>query len=378
VSSFRGFNILTPRRALKATFDMMQLSAEALKVLLPGRDSRVVWQEFQNKLQAYDLFENVDSALALDGGDDAPLSQLVARARGLEAFRAVWATEGVGHYYAETRWARTGTPTRLLRGRDSDALPAGCLAALHAGMGLSLAARLLGALGPCGEESEMRDALRRYVELCRDNSRDGYVGAAYEALGLVARNLHPHLVAAIDRQLPEVDERLVGYFWHGVGRGIYFAPTNFLPLNSSPWRGVELTQREPPHETGRLNALAGLAWAVTLVNIRQPEILEAFVSRHACGPAGGDAISNGVSSAVIIWRDTTGGDSHLDAFCRHRPDASEHGLVGLWERQVARPCRDALRRFYPAVREHGCFGELFRYRPLHDLGAAPECRRDEG
>jgi hypothetical protein len=372
MQSFLTYDFFTPRGMLKATIDVMRLSAGALQLFTPGRDGRVVWQEFKNKLQAYDLFENVDSALSLTPDADASLAELVAKTRELDGYRAVWAVEGLGHYHAERFRERAGLPSKLLRGAYADALPAWAMTALHAGMGLSLAGRLLGSTGPRSSESEIRDVLRRYVELCRDNSRRGYVGATYEALGLAARSLHPHMVQTIDRQLSKIDERLVGYFWHGVGRGIYFAPTNFLPLNNSPWRAVGMTQREPPHETGRLNALAGLVWAMTLVNIRHPEILETLLMRHRGEFARREALSNGVSSAVMVWRDLTGGDAYLDALCRHLPEPRDPAVAELWDEGVARPCRDALRRFYPVVKKHDCLGELFRYRPLLEFVAALE------
>ncbi|HEV7892443.1 MAG TPA: hypothetical protein VGP08_17495 [Pyrinomonadaceae bacterium] len=372
MQGFLTYDLFTPRGMLKATLDVVRTSAGALQLLAPGRDGRVVLQELGNKLEAYDLFENVDSALGLDADDDEPLASLVAETRRLEGYRAVWATEGLGHYHAERRWERSGEPSRLLSGDGADAPPAWALTALHAGVGLSLAGRLLADTGPRSSDAEIRDVLRRYVGLCRDNSVRGYAGAAYEALGLAARSLHPHAVPAIDRELQKIDERLVAYFWHGVGRGIYFAPTNFLPLNSSPWRAVAMTRREPPHELGRLNALAGLVWAVTLVNIRQPEILEAFVTRHRDELSRGDALSNGVASAVMVWRDLTGGDAYLDCLCRHRPAASERALAELWDEGVARPCGDALHHFYPVVKANGRLGGLFRYRPLREFVAALE------
>src|SRR5262245_50372958 len=47
--------LLTPREALmpryitKLTFEMMQQSAEVCRVLTPGRENRLAWQELQNK-----------------------------------------------------------------------------------------------------------------------------------------------------------------------------------------------------------------------------------------------------------------------------------------------------------------------------------------
>lgn len=359
----------TPRGMMKLSFNMMQQLADAIGPFVPGRESRLAWQEFKNKLQAFDLFENVDSALGLNATASLPLTELVEKTRALEAYRTVWAMEGIGHYHTERCWERTGIPRNLLRDAQADALPAKSLTALHAGMGLSLSDRLLKRVGQRSSESEIHDVLQRFARLCQDNSQAGYVGAAYEALGLVTRNLYPQLTQVIDRQLQKLDENLVGYFWHGVGRAIYFAPTNFLIFNNSPWRAVEMSQREPTHEIGRLNALAGLVWAMVLVNIRQPEILETLLRRHRSELAQSNALSNGVSSAIMIWRDSAESDSELTALFQHRPASSESGLVELWTDQVLRPCQDALRRIYPVMKEHDCLGEVFRYQSLPELVA---------
>jgi hypothetical protein len=362
-----NFDALNPRGMIRASLDVMRLSAEALRLLLPGQVSRVVWQEFKNKLQAFDLFENVDSVLGLSAGTAVPLTKLVEKTRALEAYRAVWATEGLGHYHTELCWDRTGPPKDLLRNSNADDLPLKSLTALHAGMGLSLSNRLLKTIRSPDSESEVRGVLKRLLDLCRQNSRSGHVGVAYEALGLVTRNLYPHLVQVVDRQLKEIDEKLVGYFWHGVGRAIYFAPTNFLPFNNSPWRAVEMTQREPPNEIGRLNALAGLVWAMTLVNTRQPEILETLLRHHGNKLSQNDALSNGVSSAIMIWRDSTGDDSCLAALCQHRPEPSDPDFNELWTEQVLHAGRNALHRFYPVIKEHDCLGEVFQYQSLAEL-----------
>jgi hypothetical protein len=357
----------TPRGMMKMTFDLMQQSAEAFKFLMPGQNSRVVWQEFKNKLQAFDLFEYVDAALHLSAGTDLPLTESVGRAAALGSYRSVWATEGLGHYYAETCWDQRGTPRQLLSAEIVSGLPARCLIPLHAGMGLSFANRILETITPQSSLPEIREALRRFVALCKDNAGVSYVGAVYESLGLAARNLHPQMVPIIDRQLSEINDTLVGYFWHGVGRAIYFAPTNFLPGGSAPWRGVEMTQREPAHETGRLNALAGLAWALTLVNIRHPGILETLLKYHGHELSASDAFRNGVTSALITWHDSTEGDPYITALRQHQPDPADPVLVGLWNSLLKRPCEDALQRYYPVLKKHRCLGELFRYQSLTGL-----------
>jgi hypothetical protein len=230
-------------------------------------------------------------------------------------------------------------------------------------MGLSLANRSLATIKPNGGAGEMRKALLRFFALCNGNARDGYAGTVYESLGLVARNLYPQMATIIDRQLAEVNEELAEYFWHGVGRAIYFAPTNFAPCIGSSLRAASAALQEPPHALARRNALAGLAWAATLVNIRQPQILETFLRRAGRRRLDDDAFANGVSCAVSVWRDAAPDDPCLQAFCRYRPRASDPAMVALWNRLVAEPCEHALLS-YDSVKARGRFGELFRYQSM--------------
>jgi hypothetical protein len=278
----------------------------------------------------------------------------------------VWATEGIGHYHAETVWAAKGVPHGLLQGAIAKSVPEKSLAALHAGIGLSLANRVLGTVRTQWRERQptvdLPGALMQFVALCRDNSTEGYVGAAYEALGLVARNLYPHMVGQIHNHLSEMGEHMTKYFWHGVGRAIYFAPTNYLPLGNPSHRAVEMARSEPPDEQSRCNALAGLAWAQFLVNLRQPEIVESLL--HEWSALESEAFVNGVSSAAVIWRDSTAVDAHLDLLCRHRPDISLPGRAERWAKLVETPCRRALNEYYDVLKERDCIGEVFRVQAL--------------
>jgi|RhiMetdeSRZDD1v2_1073273.scaffolds.fasta_scaffold04093_10 hypothetical protein len=354
----------TPRRITKVTFDMLQQSAEVGRWLMPGRENRLAWQEFRNKLQAFDLFEHVDVVLSIPAGPDLSLTALLVQADALGPYRAVWALEGLGRYYAETCWTHKGTPHHLLMADQVSALPPYSLVPLHTGMGLSLADRLLATVQSQGSDAATGRMLQQFIALCQHNSRVGYTRAVIEALGLVTRLRCPELIPIVDRQLSSIDPDLVGYFWHGVGRGLYFLPLNALPCASSNWRAVEMAQGEAPHALGRLNALAGLAWAVTLVNIRHPEILEAFLHQHAHALSENDACANGVSSALMMWYDMQGDDPYLRAFCRYQPDATVPGLVQLWNSQVRGPCQEALQSYYGVLKAWHSLDEVFRYQPL--------------
>jgi hypothetical protein len=355
------FEAFTPRYATRLVFDTMQQLAEAFRLFTPGQEGRDVWLEFRNKLQAFTLFEYADGLLPPLA--HRSLKEMVERAAALEPFRSVWAMEGVGHYYAESVWARNETPSHLLTGEDARTLPGRSLIPLHAGMGLSLANRVLATIKPDSSASEMRQALLWFFALCDSNAKGGYAGTVYESLGLVARNLYPQMVTGIDRQLAEANEEMAAYFWHGVGRAIYFAPTNFAPCIISGQRAMAAAWQEPPHALARRNALAGLAWAITLVNIRQPQILEMFLRRAVHQGFDDDAFANGVSCAMIVWRDAAPDDPGLHAFCRHLPPASDPAMVALWNRLVAEPCERALRH-YDTIKARGSFGELFHYQSM--------------
>lgn len=357
----------TPRHLTKMTCDVMQQSAEVGRWLMPGRENRIAWQEFKNKLQAFNLFEHVDVTLQLSSGPDVPLIALVEKADALDPYLAPWVMEGLGRYYAETHWEYNGTPQQLLTAAKVRDLPARSLIPLHTGMGLSLARRLLASLTPESPDIAIDTLLREFMALCQQNSREGYTGAVLEALGLVTRLLYPQIVRIIDWRLSAIDPDLVGYFWHGVGRGLYFLPINALPCTSSTWRAVEMAQEEPPHSLGRLNALGGLAWALTLVNLRHPAILETFLQQYGGVISANDAFSTGVSASLMIWYDIEKDDPYLRAFLQYQPDPSNPRLVQLWNSQVRAPAQEALQRYYDVLRTQYGLSEVFRHQSLQAL-----------
>jgi len=346
----------TPRGVMKTTLDAAHALAEAPRRLMTEDSSRLAWQEFQNKLEAFSLFEHVDLVLKLPSAKHLSLSQLMARASSLGSYRSVWAIEGIGHYHAQCGRA-VGREQGIMQTDSDGAWPGERLAALHAGMGLSFASEVLSTLPAYTSTAELRNKLQEFFSLCRDNSHEGYLGAAHEALGLVARNLYPHLLRSIDAELTELDHRLVGYFWHGVGRAIYFAPSNLLPGNSAPWRAVDMALSEPPHELGRLNALGGVIWSLALVNLRQPQILEIFLKYHWPQISQTDVFDESLCSALLIWRDSSPDDTLIQKLASHQP--SNSSVIDLWD-VVRHACANASERDYLSLKENNALGSLFR------------------
>src|SRR5262249_36550648 len=163
-----------------------------------------------------------------------------------------------------------------------------------------------------------------FVADCERASRRGYAGAALESLGLVAMFLHgPRLVRALDPQLPP---EVAPYFWHGVGRAFYFHPGQFLPGRSHRWRDLA------PHELARVNLCAGMAWALFLVNMRDPEVMEGVLLEQGEHFADRDLFIDGIVGAVVMRWDTSPGDPWVERFLSHRP--SDPLLGRLWQRTI--------------------------------------------
>lgn len=338
--------VLAPPRATAASMaraglGILRLSATAWEGLLPSREGAAALRELRNKLEVFELFRYADAVLGLPGGAAAPLAERVARAGRLDPYAALWVTEGVGYSLAE----QTATAGGLLRGLAASGVPARAWLPLHTGMGLSLAGRAHRQFDLRGSPAQ---GLRWFADLCAESSMPGYGMAAFEALGFVSRNLHPESVAAIDRELSSAE---LSYFWHGVGRGLLFSPARAFPGSSS--QAIEEAQGVPC-AVRRRQAVAGVAWALTLVNVRHRGILDVLLARcrRRLSATGAEAFANGVCSALAIWSDASGGSTSPAELCRSLP----RGL--LEDDNVKRVCRETFER-HRRLKRDGRLEELF-------------------
>ncbi len=347
--------------------NIFRLSSEAMRApvllsqFLQPQQLNLAWQELKNKLEVFILVKNLPSMLQLPPHQLIPLPQLVDKAYMVQPFQALWAVEGLGHYYADIYWEQKGVPQELLFEEQAQ-VPEKSLLMLHAGLGLSFADRLLGKLTAEASAEEIRGAVQYFLTLCKSNCRKGYLGAAVESLGLVTRDFYPDLLHKVDQQLRQVGPEFLGYFWHGVGRALYFSRQYFLPILRTVWSGVDAEAGNAPD---RLSAMAGLSWAVTMVNLRQPEIMENVVRSTSEPWHLADGFTNGVISSLIMRVDTTPDAPFVPAFYRHRP--RDRGLAAKWEQRISGPARAALQTYYPVLREHRVLDQVFRYQDLAAL-----------
>jgi hypothetical protein len=331
--------------------------------LVPRRDSAAVLQEFSNKLYIIQLVTQVHGMLGLDHDSHEPLPALVERAANMETFPRLWAVEGIGNYCGDKAIdeAKGGDPQGILTDPSARPLPPWSLTMLHAGIGMSFAKAVLKQLEPDSLPDVVRAAVLRFVSLCRNSSRTGYAGAALESLGLATRTLYPNLTALIDKEIPAVAPELAGYFWHGVGRAMYFEPMNMLPSVNAPWRAVKRLRQEVPNELAYQNALAGISWAITVVNMRNPEVMEAFLRHHGDIAERDDAFRNGLTSSLLMRYDTTRDGTNISPFIHYEPKDAD--ALAVWKRLIVVPCEHALRNVYGQLKQSNSLEQLFHYRP---------------
>jgi hypothetical protein len=332
--------------------------AAAVDRVLPGTDALVRWQELRNQIEVFFLVENAPTQILFSPETATPLYELVERAFALGDFPALWVIEGLGEVWG-VRALQSATPPRgLLTGPEAAAAREGALPMLHAGVGLAFAYTLLQSVNPQNADAMLEPVLGEIVQLCRDNSQPAHLGAALESIGLAARTFHDNLLAQVAAALERAAADTLGYFWHGVGRATYFATRNFLPCAALDWSAIRAAA---PDENGRSSITAGLAWAVTLVNMRQPAIMERLLRQHGNLLAQDPGFAAGVGSAAMVRQVSTPEAPFIGPFVQHEPDPADGNLCGLWASQVRCPALAAFSCAQQAGGGPAPIGEFFQF-----------------
>ena len=306
-------------------------------------DPRGRWRELLNKVRAFGWFR---------AAGEPPEASATARDGATGLFADLWWREGRG--YLHGREAAAG------RAGGDPGLPRPDLIPHHTGMGLGLASHHFEGLGPRSSAAELGAAVDGFLADARRWSVPGYGGAVHEALGLTIELSHPRLLRTVDEELAARSASARSFYWHGVGRGFYFSPDEMAPRRGAGWLAVKRALETPPDEGTRRNAVAGVAWAATLVNFCDPRVIAARLREPRLDEAG-DAAANGVASVTLLWLDAVGEGPLLDGFRAHGTGGD---AGGLWRRRVADPVELAIEEVYPLLVEQERIDELFRYRPL--------------
>jgi hypothetical protein len=320
------------------TLRMVRTAVGVMSEVVPA-GGQTEWRELQNKLHAFEWFTFAGRRLGAVAGEPVSVARQAPRAAGLaDGYTGLWAMEGLGYAGARAAGTVAWPPRGQFAGDRAGGLPARAEVPLSTGSALAMAECLLADLER-GEGPD-QDLVARWFERCRDGRRPGFGELAVEALGLVARTLDPCRLERLDELLAAVGPTLTEYLWHGAGRGLYFAPMQLAPWSGACRRAFAKARGEPPRDSGRRNAVAGLAWAVTLVNVRSPEVAATSLAGCDEDPGVEEAIANGAASALLVWRQWAGEDPLLARFLAHQPPDAERAR--RWRRRVLGPCRAAL------------------------------------
>jgi hypothetical protein len=339
--------------------------------LIPRRKASVMATECRNKCKIMTLVQGLESYMDREG--KVPLQTIVEKCYALGTFPALWAVEGAGKDLAEWHMAHNQNPSGILTEARLDPQWDKALLMLHAGMGLGFAKYHVERLPSSPSEEEVRHAVVRTVELCRRNSRPGYYGAAMESLGLVSRFMkNADFCRRVHGVLTGAAPDSVGFFWRGVGRCLYFHPINFMPGFARPCRALDLCEAEAPSPELKETLLSGVAWALTVVNMSHPEVMEWVLAHDAEYFGGSPGYRNGVMSSVIMRYDTTPDDPKIPQFMNHRPNPRNAALCALWDSRIQQSFESAIHSIYPILKKHKRLDEVFHYQSYANLTAQLE------
>jgi hypothetical protein len=237
---------------------------------------------------------------------------------------------------------------------------------LRSGMGLAFAKEIIRTITPWSSNAEFERALSRFIELCRENSQKGYVGAALQSLGLVTQTWHKQMVEPVSKHLQKIDPLACEFFWRAAGGAMYFSPLNWLP----GWSPYFTAETEPADRSAKQNARAGVAWPFTIVNLRQPGIMANFLQRKSNEIKDKDAWLNGVLSALIMASESVPGHYYVAKFCEYQP-SGEAGR-GPWNEYIGSDLMARVDTYRETLKKNHRLDEIFRYQNLADLVASLE------
>jgi hypothetical protein len=172
---------------------------------------------------------------------------------------------------------------------------------------------------------------------------------------LVTRDFYPDLLEIVGREFQRLAKDLSGFFWHGVGRALYFSRRYFLPVFGS----VANVSSDVFNSPERESLIAGLVWAFTLVNMLDPAIMDNALQS---GMPSSEGFTNGLISSVLVRQETTPDEEFILHFYRHQPQTQTRARA--WARLIGVPVGAALRTYYPVLRQHHALDQLFQFQNL--------------
>lgn len=325
----------------------------------PAGYARVGSIESLNKISTIETVEFTNLFL----GKEASLAELIDKIMRYEPHRSLWLAEGLGQLFGNRVLAQNEHPRDLLTKGEGTQVPENLRLMVHAGLCLAFGRHHFDKIGKNAPADQVREATCRIAELARDNLLPGYAGIGYEAWGMATQFFYRDKFMTAVQTMQEIDPEHAPHLWHGAGRAHYFI--DFMPHWAEPWPAFNLIRRKAVDDLSRHNMLAGLASAMTLVNVRTPEIIEAVVRERISrlSPDDAEAYSQGVVCAVVLRLDNTPDEPNMVRFGRHTP---ARDVAEMWDKAIGGPARKAAEEL-PRLKAQRRIEEVTCYCPLEQL-----------
>lgn len=319
-------------------------------------------EEIQAKIHAFGCFRNLDAGETQHELQDWP--KCVKATRAHDPCTSMWLLEGWATRVIDSHFkTNLDLPWLAVSGAGKEMLSASRLA-LHTGAGMSFARFTLSRWTVNAQEPSLGAVIEEFLEVAGERALPNYRRCLVEPLGLVVRTLYSQLTSPISRLLYARSREDCALFWHGSGRGLYFSPLQMVPsVRLRNWSLDEAVSNAPGVEA-RANLLSGFFWAMTLVNIRHPEVITYFLGGRPIEHWEPDvaAISDGVSAALLVWHHLTGDHATTEHFLGHVPSDARERLRRFWEDQIVSLSYRRLTHEYDRLRRDDRIADIFRFQ----------------
>jgi hypothetical protein len=338
------------------------ITAAGVSAMLSPQKALSAVVESRNKVVVYSLVRGIRAVLGIPSAPPQPFpfDQYLAKAVSLPSFSRLFAMEGLGRIYTKVHLDRGADLDEAFSDQLFERMQPSFLLIFHAGMGLAFAKELWDALPADSSRGRIMDQTERILDLCRRHGLDGYSRASFEALGLVAQVFHEPKLEVVHELLERYHPEMLDTFWHGVGRGLYFAPLQMVPF--SCWEAVKKAMNYGPQGSSvRDNVVSGVSSAIGMVNITSPKLVyQLLVAPYSQQLRKEPGFAHGIASSLIMREISTPDDNHHQLFSTFQPSGAA-GAIEEWNATVGRLNQMALKHYAPLLKQSARYDDICSY-----------------
>lgn len=298
-------------------------------------------QELRNKVGIYNTVRQIESILKGIERSDS-ISAYLERTHSIEPFLRGWSFEGVGYEFGKSILRSECKPLQR------DQIPEQAMLMVHTGLGMAISETVL--------SRHLRHKspdwiVENFLSLVDSIAISEYQQVCWEPFGLMLRLYNREIEKAVVELIRKKHPRFCLSCFHGIGRACYFAWEFFPPVCAAQ---IDILVRDAESESEANNVLAGFAWALTLVNLKNPKLVHFLLDDLSVGAAQRKAISNGIASSLVVGYHSAPNVDYMD---RLQTAAMQSDSM-TWN-LIAKACETSRKEFESRRRQ---IGDFFTYQ----------------